>query len=240
MDDASGMPRTLEPEWLDELPADDPRAQHSRRDLRRLHRAMATLSIEMRALDRACAGSPPRGILELGAGDGSLMLRLAQRRAARWPGVQLSLLDRVDLVEGKTFDSFLELGWTPNVLAMDVFDWLQISTIARWDVVVANLFLHHFSDAQLTSLLAGIAARSRVFFCCEPRRGSVPLAASHLVGALGAGEVTRQDAVLSVRAGFRGKELSALWPADAGWQTREYRAGLFSHAFLATRRSQTP
>ena len=229
---ASPLPRRVEPEQLDELAANDPRAQQSRRDLRRLHRAMASLSIQMRALDRATVDRPPRTILELGAGDGSLMLRLAQARAGRWPGVELTLLDRIDLVDAHTRDGFRALGWTPTSLAIDVFDWLE-RPAARFDLIVANLFLHHFSAPQLQTLLAGIAARTRAFFCCEPRRGALPLAGSHLVGLLGAGPVTRQDAVLSVHAGFRGQELSALWPTNSGWMLREYPAGLFSHALLA-------
>ena len=234
---AIGLPRRVEPELLDDLAAGDPRAQRSRDDLRRLHRAMATLSIVLRALDRAAAGSPPRTLLELGAGDGSLMLRLAQRRAARWPDVRLTLLDRLDLIDTQTLGGLRDIGWTPNVVAMDVFEWLARPAATRWDIVCANLFMHHFSPDALARLLAGIAARSRVFFCCEPRRSALPLAASHLVGLLGAGPVMRQDAVFSVHAGFRAQELSALWPDQRAWQLREYRAGLFSHGFLATRRS---
>jgi len=81
--------RRVEPELLDGLAAEDPRAQRSRNDLRRIHRAMATLSILQRALDCSTAGFHPTTLLELGAGDGTLMLRLAQRRAGCWPDVHL-------------------------------------------------------------------------------------------------------------------------------------------------------
>jgi hypothetical protein len=89
---------------------------------------------------------------------------------------------------------------------------------------------------ELQRLLAWIAPRSRVFFCCEPRRAALPLAASHLVGLIGAGPVTRRDAVLSVHAGFRAQELSGLWPDPRDFKLREYPAGLFSHCFLAIRK----
>ena len=59
---------------------------------------MATLSIVLRALDRGTAGFVPRTLLELGAGDGSMMLRLARRRARRWPDVRVTLLDRLQVV----------------------------------------------------------------------------------------------------------------------------------------------
>ena len=235
---AFSLPRRVEPELLDELGADDPRARQSRADLRRIHRAMATLPILRTALDQV-SSTPPRRILELGAGDGSLMLRLARQRARRWPGVHLGLLDRVALVDEQTRSSFGGLGWTTEVLATDVFEWLAQRIETDWDIVVANLFMHHFSPAALAGMLASIAERTRVFFCCEPRRTTMPLLASHLVGLLGANAVTRQDAVLSVHAGFRGNELSALWPDPERWQLREYRAGLFSHGFMAVRRGQT-
>ena len=232
------LARRIEPELLDGLAADHPRARRSRDDLQRIHRAMATLPIVERALDRGKAGFVPKTMLELGAGDGSLMLRLAHRRAARWPNVHVTLLDRLNLVAPQTLDGIRETGWTPTVVAMDVFDWLAQREDSRWDVVLANLFVHHFASGELHRLLAGIAARTCVFLCCEPRRSALALAGSHMVGLLGAGPVTRQDAVSSVHAGFRARELSSLWPNPQDWVMSEYSAGLFSHCFLATRKKR--
>jgi hypothetical protein len=232
------LARRVERELLDGLAAEDPRARRSRGDLQRIHRAMATLPIVERALDRGASGFVPRTLLELGAGDGSLMLRLAQERAARWPNVHVTLLDRVDLVAPRTLDGIREAGWTPTVVAMDVFDWLAQRDDSRWDVVLANLFVHHFASGELQRLLAGIAARTCVFLCCEPRRSALALAGSHMVGLLGAGPVTRQDAVSSVHAGFRAQELSSLWPNGEDWVVSEFSAGLFSHCFLAGRKER--
>jgi hypothetical protein len=71
---------------------------------------------------------------------------------------------------------------------------------------------------------------------CEPRRGWLALAGSRLIGVLGVNSVTRTDAVLSVQAGFRGRELTALWPRESGWCLREEASGSFGHCFHATRR----
>jgi hypothetical protein len=50
--------------------------------------------------------------------------------------------------------------------------------------------------------------------------------------------VTRNDGVLSVRAGFSGGELGGAWPGDAGeWRRDEYDDGLFTHCFCAERRT---
>ncbi len=232
------LPRRVERELLDGLAAEDPRAQRSRHDLRFIQRVMSTLPIVQQALDRGTADFVPRTLLELGAGDGSLMLRLARRQASRWPEVRLTLLDRLDLVTPQTLDGMREVGWTPRVLAMDVFDWLAKRDDTRWDIVIANLFVHHFSPGELERLLGGIAARTRVFLCCEPRRSALALVGSHMIGLLGAGPVTRHDAVSSVHAGFRSHELSNSWPDQEGWVLNEYPAGLFSHCFLAVRSEQ--
>lgn len=232
------LPRRVESELLDGLAADDARARRSRADLRRIHRAMATLPIVQRAMDRGTAKTRPRTLVELGAGDGSLMLRLAKRRAARWPEVRVTLLDRLDTVGLETQDGLRQIGWMPRVETMDVFDWLARPADALCDVVFASLFIHHFSSRELQRLLEGIAARTRMFLCCEPRRSAFALAGSCLIGLLGAGPVTRQDAVSSVRAGFRARELSDLWPSPQDWVLDEYPAGLFSHCFLAVRKAR--
>ncbi len=241
------MPRVVGAEILDRLAADDPAAKRSRRDLRRVHRAMATRSIVARAL-RATMGSTPATrplqVLEIGAGDGSLLLGVARRLAPAWPPVDLTLLDARPLVERETIERYAELGWQVVPTVRDVLGWaaalsdplLPNTPTARWDLVVANLFLHHFEDADLAGLLGAIATRSDRLFACEPRRAWFALAGSHLLGALGVNAVTREDAVLSVHAGFNGSELSALWPSrPAEWRLREYPAGLFSHCFRAER-----
>jgi hypothetical protein len=188
------------------------------------------------------ARSPLR-ILELGAGDGSLLLGLARSLGPGWRHVQLSLLDRQDIVAPATLAAFARLGWTATVQVADVLAWAARhddsppgASSPRWDLITTSLFLHHFEGEELDLLLGAAAARCDRFFACEPRRSWLALAGSHLVGALGANAVTRQDAVLSVHAGFRDQEISARWPmADGPWQTHEAAAGLFGHCFSAWR-----
>ncbi|MDB5729017.1 MAG: hypothetical protein JWQ00_2222 [Noviherbaspirillum sp.] len=230
------FPRQLAPETLDGLAEDDPRAIGSRRDLRRINRIMGAAGIIADAigpLDRA-----PRRILELGAGDGSLMLRLAKRFALAWPRAHLSLLDRQNLIGDGTRRAFNELGWTVEVVRSEVGAWAAQLSGEKWDLCIANLFIHHFDQAQIAALFGALGAHTDRFVACEPRRARLPLFASRLVGLIGANAVTREDAVLSVKAGFRDRELSALWPdARAEWQLEEAAAGLFSHRFVAVRRS---
>lgn len=234
----NALPRRVTPELLDDLDPEDPRARRSRHDLRRVHRAMRSVAILRRVIAGLGPASPPRSVLELGAGDGTLLLRLAQTLRPAWTGVQLTLLDRHDLISDATRAAYGRLGWTVGVLQQDVLDWIRKAEPRRYDLCVANLFLHHFKEADLTTLLLGSALRSDAFIACEPRRDRFGGLGSRLIGLLGANAVTREDAVKSVAAGFRGEELSRIWAAAPGrWKVAEYRALPFTHCFTAVRKS---
>jgi hypothetical protein len=234
---AARWPRRVVPELLDELAPNDPRAQRSRRDLRLVNRIMGHAALLTRALDAVVAGSPLR-LVELGAGDGTLLLRLAQRQARRWPQATVTLLDLQPSVTATTLAALRELGWTVEVVAADALEWLEHSPPGRDAVLFANLFVHHFEGERLKRLLAGIAARAQAFVCCEPRRARVALLGSHLLWAIGCNDVTRHDAVVSVHAGFREREVTAAWPSvGRRWHLAETPAGAFSHLFVARRES---
>ena len=224
------FPRRLETELLDVLPADDPAAVRSRRDLRLLNAVMLHPGIMSRRMRRH-AVEAPRRIIELGAGDGSLMLRLCRRLARHWSGVTTILVDRQDIVTPKTRQAIAELGWREDRITQDVFEYLAVAEPA--DIIITNLFLHHFQPPQLTEIFKQCAKLSPVLIALEPRRGILPLVGSRLVGLLGCNHVSRHDAVASVRAGFRDRELSALWPHRQGWRFYEGRVGLWSHCFVA-------
>jgi len=228
------MKRIVQPELLDALPCDNPRAIHSRRDLRRVNAWMRNHAIMTKALQTAVNGCPPKHITDLGAGDGHFLARVAQKISPGWPGMNLTLLDSQKIISRQNLASFPPLGWRAVAVAADVFDWLP--TVAGLDVVVANLFLHHFQDARLMELFRAVASRARLFIAIEPRRASWPLFCCRLLWMIGCNSVTRHDATVSVRAGFSDRELSALWPEDNDWQLTERRTGFFSHLFVARRK----
>ena len=231
------FPRDVQPEWLDTLPADDPRARRSRADLRRINWIMGALGTMRGALDSAFRIRPRTHLVELGAGDGSLMARLARERALRWPGLYLSLLDLQPVVAPATQAAIERHGWPVEVVRADAFAWLDEAPRRQNEIVVANLFVHHFDDAQIKTLLARIAARATAFVCCEPRRSRIALLGSRCLVALGCNDVTRHDAVASVHAGFCDRELAQHWPHDPAWIVDERSAGLFLHCFVAQRLS---
>jgi hypothetical protein len=223
--------RQLAPEILDGLAADDPRAIAARRDLRRINALMFQAKI-MASLLRKFVPKPPGRILEIGAGDGAFMLAVARRMAGRWPEVELVVLDRVDLITAPLRDDFGKLGWTLECVTADVFDWAGTAEGKPFDAITVNLFLHHFDDAWLVRLFSLLMPKAPLLLATEPLRAKLALAATRLLPAIGANDVTRNDAAQSVRAGFRGSELSDLWLAANGKPIEERRVGLFSHVFV--------
>ena len=226
--------RTVHPEWLDTLPPDDPRAVRSRRDLRRINSSMLQTRIMAASLERYCRQAP-RTILDLGAGDGVFMLKIARRLASRWQGVSVILLDRQKIVSDETLGGFRKIGWGVETVVEDVFEFFQRNDLEAVDVIITNLFLHHFAQPELARLFALVAQRTDVLAGCEPRRAHLALAASHLVWAIGCNDVSRHGAVVSVHAGFKDGEMSASWPAMKGWELHEWPALLFTHCFVARR-----
>jgi len=232
------MLRIVESEILDNLAVSDPLAIGSRSDLRRLNWIMGHADILSRAFRRHLDGilepSQPLQLVELGAGDGTLLLRLARRWSPLGMTARVTLVDRQNLVSAETRHAFTALGWSMESVNMDVFDWLETPSPGV-DVMLANLFLHHFRNPQLAALLRLAAAKTRRFIVCEPRRSAFALAATRFLGLLGCNRVTRHDAYVSVRAGFVPNELSALWPTDNNWRLIEHPVRLFSHCFVAKR-----
>ena len=230
------MLRTIEPELLDQLPADDVRAIRHRRDLKVINAVILQSGIMAKAITERWTGDPPRALLDLGSGDGTFMLSIARRLVAHWPGVTITLLDQRDIVSTDTREAFATLGWKAQTVSADVFGYLRGLKPSSVDVVTANLFLHHFDQRQLSDLLALVAHSSRVFVACEPRRTKIALRSSRLLWMIGCSEMAVHDAVVSVRAGFKENELSELWPAKDSWELREFPARLFTHCFAAHRR----
>jgi SAM-dependent methyltransferase len=229
------MHRCVEPELLDLLPPGDPRMGPARRDLRRLNAFMGHARMMADALRCAFGNQTPRSIVELGAGDGQFMLRVARRLYRRCKNVSVTLVDRADVFGPDTAGAFARLGWRAEAAVSDAFDWLRKPGVKSADALVANLFLHHFSLDELRELLRLAADCARVFVAVEPRRAGLPLIFSKLLWAIGCNSVTRHDAVVSVRAGFAGQELSQLWPSYRCWELVEAPGGVFSHVFIARR-----
>lgn len=197
------MKRVLVEEWLDGLPADDPGAQASRRDLRRINFWMGNYRWAARQVkDQARDGDE---CLELGAGDGCLGKYLLPER------LSVRALDRAPR----------PASW-PDGWDWDEADLWSPGVDLRADIVLGVLFLHHFSEDELARLGQVLDQSARVMIWVEPARRYH----AHVLGAFmelaGIHPVTRHDMHVSIRAGFRCGELADVLGLDPGrWKIQE-------------------
>src|SRR5205814_3971964 len=99
--------RTIEPEILDELPANDPRAIASRRDLQLLNLWLGHRRIMSHALDASLWPEVDPHLVELGCGDGTFATR-----AIRFvPRGKITLVDRQASIEPRTLEKLRIAGW---------------------------------------------------------------------------------------------------------------------------------
>src|SRR2546421_13081669 len=105
------MHRRVEPELLDQLPPEDPGAIGSRKDLQRLNAWLRHPSIMAAALRSAFDLQSAQGVVDMGAGDGAFMLRVARKLAPDWKGSCVTLLDRQNIVPQETLAAFKAMDW---------------------------------------------------------------------------------------------------------------------------------
>lgn len=201
----SSVQRRVLPEHLDSLPHADPAALRSRRELLLINRIMGNAGWFVRELERAVPGG--ERVLELGAGDGSLL------RAARAPGGPAARKwQALDLLPAPA-------DWPPEAAWIQT-DLFALSALPETEVLVANLFLHHFEKDQLRWIGDRVPACCRLILASEPARYAAhSLQGRVLSWVAGFGPVTRHDMQCSIEAGFRGMELPE-WLGLSGWQVR--------------------
>src|SRR5438105_4618643 len=104
------MKRVVQPELLDQLPALDPDARRSRRDLQLLNRLMRNDRALLKILRPIFNRLASVRLADLGAGDGTLLLRLGENASAQRPPVAAMLVDKQKLLEPATLARFVARG----------------------------------------------------------------------------------------------------------------------------------
>ncbi len=197
------MRRRVEPEILDRLPADDPRAIRSRRDLRRINFLMGNERWILRQLRRFAPQLAEGGLTEIGAGEGALAGRILRE----YPEASIECID---------------LAARPAGLDPRIRWRREDATSAKpgaSGVLAANLFLHHFEPEALAAL-GRLCGAFRVLVFSEPLRSGLALAQGGLLCPF-VGPVTRHDMLVSIRAGFAPGELPELLGlASDTWEIR--------------------
>ena len=168
---------------------------------------------------------PGDHLLEIGSGDGRLVHRVDRLRNPARPFF-LSAVDRAP----SPADLPDSCAWHQA----DLLDCLEI--IADSDLLVANLFLHHFEKEQLAQIGRSIARGPRVVLACEPVRRRLHLGQMRALRIIRLHPVTRHDGFVSIGAGFRRAELPSLLNLDpARWRITLAETFFGAYRMLATK-----
>ena len=192
--------RKLTPELLDHLPHDDLGAMRSRSDLRRINRFMGNESWITSVIPKRA-----NHITEIGAGDGQLISKLSEQR----PDAEIT-----------AYDLAPRPAHLPHSVKWIEGDLFSQEPPSHGGTLIANLFLHHFTDSQLEKLGEWIRNFHTVIIN-EPLRSRLPM----LLGKIAAPfvhPITRHDMRVSIEAGFAPGELAqTLELAKHGYHFRE-------------------
>jgi hypothetical protein len=217
--------REIKPELLETYPDDHPDAIEGRKELLLVNAIMGNHRWIVRTLRREV----PKGwrVTEIGAGDGKLSLRLA--KAGIFSPSELHAMD---------------LAARPSTWPASSH-WLQgditASPLPDTEVLIANLFLHHFTDDQLATISKRISPVTRLIIAAEPSRHRIHLLNGRLFCALTRMKhITRHDMPISIRAGFFRTELADTLSLGAEWQTSASDRPLGAHRFIARKISSKP
>ena len=212
--------RQVLPELLDSLTHDDPEAIRSRVNIRLVNHIMGNYRWVCKTLRQVAARD--YRVLELGAGDGTLAkLAWAEGTAhpARWSAIDLAPAPA---------------HWPCEALWHQQ-DLLTFTELPDAEVIIANLLLHQFHDAQLTALGRCLPASCRTLITCEPARHWLHSLQGRLLAEIARFDrVTRHDMQLSIRGGFVGDELAAALVLR-GWQIEVSHTILGAYRLVATR-----
>jgi ubiquinone/menaquinone biosynthesis C-methylase UbiE len=213
------MRRVTSNELLDEDLGTPAEVARSLDDLWRMNRWLGGVSSSLRMIGdilRNTRASSLR-ILDVGAGDGRLAARLRDELRERGNQVEFFILDRrqAHLQNG---DPVRE-GLRPVVA-----DALRLPFAeGSFDVVMCNLFFHHFSHEKATGVLRALARiASRAVLVNDLERHWVPYLFIRSAIMFTHSRLTRHDGPASVRQAYTREEVAGL-AAAAGFTSFEVR-----------------
>jgi hypothetical protein len=219
------MQREVIREQLDFLPEDDLRVVKNRRDLQTFNRLFGSRRWFARSLLEHLRSEDK--LLEIGAGDGSLIRDIRQQVLPRFtndlPAWHLLELKEVPPCEGP--------GFVRHLADVRVFP-----SYADFTVILGNMFLHQMQNSELAHLGKQWNEHARLLIFQETWRQPFALWGAKLL-TLPMSPVSRHDAAVSVRAGFRKGELGPLLGLDpVRWQTTVTTSIRGVYRFIACRK----
>ncbi|SHJ13674.1 2-polyprenyl-3-methyl-5-hydroxy-6-metoxy-1,4-benzoquinol methylase [Roseomonas rosea] len=164
--------RSSAPEIMDDAAQDFAAFSAALRDLERINRMSLAYCPTLRWLDALArrTGARRMRVLDVGAGGGDMLARVAAWGAARGVALELVALDRSPhaAVHARARHPGLPVRWmTADLFALDPAE--------RFDAVICALFTHHLDDETLLRFLRWMEARAELgWFISDLHRHPLP------------------------------------------------------------------
>lgn len=165
--------RSTAPEIMDDAAQTEAAFRAALRDLERINRVTLAYRPTLGFLDRVAARTGARrlSILDVGAGGGDMLRRIAAWGARRGIALDLAGLDRSPWAARHA----AEAGTPARFVIADLFD---LPADERFDIVLCSLFAHHLPDPALVRFLRWLDARARLgWLISDLHRHPLPFAA---------------------------------------------------------------
>jgi 2-polyprenyl-3-methyl-5-hydroxy-6-metoxy-1,4-benzoquinol methylase len=200
---------------MDEAGRDPAELRAAFRDIDRLNRLTFGYAPTLRWLDRLVARTGQRSlsVLDVGAGGGEMLRRIARWGAARGVALDLTGVDLSPVAE----EVAREAGTPGRWITGNVF---ELPEEQRYDVILSALLAHHLTDTDLVRFLRWMDARAGHWLISDIHRHAIPWyglwAGTRL---LRLHPMVVNDATVSVARAFSGADWRRL-VAEAGVPTR--------------------
>jgi 2-polyprenyl-3-methyl-5-hydroxy-6-metoxy-1,4-benzoquinol methylase len=204
--------RSSEPEIMDDLNCKGQVVEQTLRELDVINRMLGGNDVTIDGIERLLedrSGTVNLTLADIGCGSGDMCIRISKWARTRGLDIQVTGID----ANPNIINYAIENCRGTDSLRLEVMDVLgsEFSGM-KWDIVVATLFMHHFTQSKLVRLFQTLNSQTRIGFVINDihRHFLAYYSIRFLTRLFSRSAMVRYDAPLSVRRAFRRKELEEI------------------------------
>lgn len=212
--------RSTEPELMDDPFLEASALKAALNDIGRVNRLLGGNRVGLAGLKPFLRGSAERPVevVDIGCGNGEFLRHVARYCRRQHIPVRLT---GVDINENSLDLGRLQQGEFPEIIyeCSDVMDYTPKPVMGQ-PLLICNLFLHHFSEDHIRFLLERWqGAGFRAIIVNDLHRSALAYYLFHLFGVIFMNSgLARHDGLVSIKRGFRRKELETYCRLLPGWE----------------------
>lgn len=200
--------RKMQAEQMDDFTVQGDLLTETLDQLSRINRYLGGNQVTMNGLRKILKDQPadkPLTIVDMGCGNGDLLRHIAEYGQKAGHDYRLIGLDanaHTIAYARKLSVKYKELSF----LQLDIFS--EEFQKLDYDLVLATLFLHHFSEEEIVTLLQSVMKKASVGIVVNDlHRNALAYSLFQLLGLFIRNPMTREDGLISIRKAFKKEDL---------------------------------